>query len=262
MTYSKLTVYSTQQEKQSGNVDQKFPDSDQCFALNRELLRIQEIERQRIARDLHDVVGQALLTVKLGLNMIFTQYPEFSDHEDVPVLRSNLAGAIHKAVRAVRDMTYTLRPPDLDQLGLPLAVSALCTDFKERCGFEIDFLSAGLERIALGFETETNLYRLTQEALSNVEKHALATKVMVRLVASHPNVILRVTDNGQGFEVGRVLAAAQAEKRLGLWSMFQRAKLLGGEVRLSSTLGVGTSVVVEIPQRGRGNGNGLAHTPR
>lgn len=253
---------ATNQEAQPGLCVTHGAEPDQCFVLNRELLRMQEIERQRIARDLHDVVGQALLTVKLGLNRIFSELPEEAQQGDMASIRNDLALTIHTAIRAVRDMSYALRPPDLDQLGLPLSVSALCTEFQERSGLDADFLSTGLDKIALDFEAETNLYRLAQEALNNVEKHAQATKVIVRLVTSHPHVILRIADNGQGFEVAPVLAEARADKRLGLWSMFQRVKLIGGEVRLCSTPGTGTSIVVKIPYTGGDNGKALAHTPR
>lgn len=252
--------HSALPERQDG--DSPMTDLEQCILFNRDLLHIHEVERQRIAKDLHDVVGQALLTVKLELNMMFLQHPDIADRQGIAALRENLTGAMHKAIRSVRDMTYALRPPDLDQLGLPLALSALCTDYTERCGFETDYLSAGLDRIHLGFEVETNLYRLAQEALRNVEKHAMATRVMVRLVASHPNVILHVADNGRGFEVARMLAASKSEKRLGLWGMRQRAKLLGGEVRVNSTPGTGTSMVVKIPYGGGGNCNDVAHTSR
>lgn len=233
---------------------------EQCVHFNRDLLYIHEVERQRIAKDLHDIVGQALLTVKLELNMLFVQHPEFADCQGVATLREKLSDAMHKAIRSVRDMTYALRPPDLDQLGLPLAMSALCTDFMERCGLETDYLSAGLDKVRLDFEIETHLYRLAQEALTNVEKHAMATKVMVRLVTSHPNVILHVADNGKGFEASRATAVQASQKHFGLWGMRQRANLLGGEVRINSTPGRGTSLVVKIPYTEGANSNALAHT--
>lgn len=247
-------------DRSKRNDDAPMADLEQCTHFNRDLLHIHEVERQRIARDLHDVVGQALLTVKLELNMLFMQHPELAQRQGIATLRDKLSDAMHKAIRSVRDMTYALRPPDLDQLGLPLAMSALCTDFMERCGLETDYLSAGLDKVRLDFEIETHLYRLTQEALNNIEKHAMATKVMVRLVTSHPNVILHVADNGRGFEASRLTAGQASPKRLGLWGMRQRAKLLGGEVRVNSTPGRGTSIVAKIPYIGGANSNALAHT--
>jgi signal transduction histidine kinase len=251
---------SDRQDEQKCNDDLPLDDLDQCILFNRDLLHIQEVERQRIAKDLHDIVGQALLTVKLELNMMFMQHPELGDLQGVAPMREKLSCTIHKAIRSVRDITYALRPPDLDQLGLPLAISALCTDFTERCGLETDYLSAGLDRIRLDFEIETHLYRLAQEALNNVEKHAMASKVMIRLVTSHPNVILHVADNGKGFEAARAFATPASEKSLGLWGMRQRAKLLGGKIRVHSTPGGGTSLVAQIPYTRGAHRDGLAHT--
>ncbi|MFO7740447.1 MAG: PAS domain S-box protein, partial [Desulfatiglandaceae bacterium] len=189
---------------------------ERIHALTHQLMKAQENERQRISLYLHDDVAQNLSSLKIGLETIFDD-----PHASLPSLRqkaAELAQILQAAISAVRDLAYDQRPPSLDQLGLIQAVFLYCENFSEEYGTRVDFQSAGMDNLRLDFDTEINLYRLIQEALTNVRKHADAGQVIVRLVAAHPHIILRIEDNGKGFDVQRRSERALDEKRMGLQS--------------------------------------------
>ncbi|WP_179953132.1 PAS domain-containing sensor histidine kinase [Desulfobotulus mexicanus] len=215
--------------------------------LTQELIRAQENERQRIARDLHDHIAQDLATLKIMSQNLFDVW------EDVPhVLRQKaeiLNRTLGNSIQSVRDLAYDLRPPTLDALGLVRTLFVYCEDVSSKYGILVDFSSAGMDALNLDFDTEINLYRLLQEALSNVRKHASATRVTVRLVASHPHIILRIEDDGKGFEPDVRMGEALREKRMGLRSMEERVALLEGEMKIISAPGAGTRIHIKVAMR-------------
>lgn len=111
----------------------------------------------------------------------------------------------------------------------------------------MDFSSAGMDELSLSSDVEINLFRLIQESLANVYKHAKASEVKIRLVASFPSVVLRIEDDGIGFNVTERMAAALCEKRMGLKSMQERVSLMGGTMALNSVPDKGTRLVIKIP---------------
>jgi signal transduction histidine kinase len=135
----------------------------------------------------------------------------------------------------------------MDQLGLVRTVYQYCEDFSEKNNVSIDFFTAGMKDLKLDFDTEINLYRLIQEGLNNIKKHAQASQAVVRLVASSPNIILRIEDNGQGFDVASRLARSFTEKRLGLSGMEERVSLLAGTMSIKSRPSKGTRILIEVP---------------
>lgn len=226
---------------------------EQIHALTQQLMRTQEDARRRIAHDLHDQVAQELSCLRITCNNLLYNQPEM--REEIRQAVSELGGILEGSVMAVRNLAYELRPPDLDQFGLPRTVFNYCQDFSERTGVSVDFQSAGLEKVRLDFDTEINLYRLIQEALSNVEKHSHATVVTIRLVASFPDVILRIEDDGDGFDVHDRLRRAVEEKRFGLLSMQERVSLLHGRMEIESQPAAGTKILVEVPYKERKSGS-------
>lgn len=158
-----------------------------------------------------------------------------------------VAEVVRGAIAAVREIAYGLRPPALDQLGLIRALENHCAETAGRTGLEVGFQAAGTEGMALDFDAEINVYRMVQEALNNTARHARADRVSVRLVRSHPELLIRVEDNGQGFDVTSRMAEAVAENRMGLRSMEERARLIGGTVEIQSLIGTGTRIVFRIP---------------
>lgn len=213
--------------------------------LSQQLLKAQENERQAISRYLHDHVGQELSLIRIGCETLFDGYPDMPP--EIRERAARVSDIVHGAIDAVRGLAYDLRPPELDQLGLVESVFQLCRDFSATTGLHVDFQAAGMEGLAVDPEIEINLYRLLQEALNNIQRHAEAQRVVIRLVASYPHIILRIEDDGKGFDVEGRLLQASSEKRMGLGSMEERVSLLNGTLRIQSRLMVGTNIRIEIP---------------
>lgn len=213
--------------------------------LTQEIIKAQELERNRIALDLHDNVAQNLASLKIACDTILDQEPNISQQT---IQRfKNFSILLKYGIDSVRELAYNLRPPGIDQLGIIKTLSQLCSEFTTAYKIKADFQSWGIEGLKLSSDTQINLYRLLQEALSNVKKHSGAKNVNIKLVSSHPNIILRVEDDGEGFNVDRRSQEAVNEKRMGLQGMHERAKMLGGRMKIISRPGEGTRVIIEVP---------------
>jgi len=220
--------------------------------LSRELIKAQETERLRIATELHDHLAQDLATLKLDLGGLQEQ----SQHAlpDMQPLLSELIERLSRSITAMRDLAYDLLPPGLEDLGLMRTLARYCADFATRSGLIVEFFADGMDGVRLTFETQINIYRLVQEALSNVRKHAQARLVTVRVIASHPNVIVRIEDDGQGVDLEHRLDEFYQAKKMGIWGMRERARLLGGRMTLRSRPGRGMRIHIEIPLENVNNG--------
>ncbi|WP_051822520.1 PAS domain S-box protein [Desulfonatronum thiodismutans] len=214
-------------------------------ALSQQLIRAHEAERLMISRELHDRVGQDLSTLKIGLDSLRHEH-RIQNPECLEKLTA-FSDLTQQAIMVVRDLAYELRPPGLDQFGFVRAMTQYGKDFAEKTGLDIRMTFTGVENSSLDVDAEINLYRLVQESLNNIHKHALARRAVVRMVASFPKIILRIEDDGLGFDPVQRMAGATAEKRMGLHSMRERATLLGGTMRIRSRLGKGTQILVELP---------------
>jgi len=226
--------------------DQKVAENH-IHALTQQLMKAQESERQMISRELHDRVAQDLSTLKISCDTLFDDQPEIAP--EVRERAFKLSEILQKTIMTIRDMTYDLRPPSLDQLGLVSTVYQYCEDFAEQSGISVDFHSAGMDNLQLDSSIEINVYRLIQEGLNNIKKHADAENVLIRLVASSPDVILRIEDDGSGFDVKERMARASHEKRMGLRSMEERVNLLQGEIRIQSRPTRGTKILIRFPYK-------------
>ncbi|MBV8081240.1 MAG: GAF domain-containing protein [Actinobacteria bacterium] len=197
----------------------------------RALLQGQETERARLARELHDETGQALASILLGLKALERDVGE----EPLVQLRELVASALGD----VRRLTVELRPPALDDFGLQAALERLTTVLEERSGVqtELNVAASSLPPIV-----ETALYRIVQEALTNVVKHAHARSVSVVVAQGPSSVRCVIEDDGQGFSPDAVREGA-----LGLVGMRERLHLLGGRLEIQATPGRGTTLVAELP---------------
>jgi PAS domain S-box-containing protein len=231
------------------DITERLQAEKKIRALNQQLIKAQENERNRIAAYLHDHVAQDLSSLKIGLETLFDNQGEMPAELGAKICE--LSKILQGSITAVRDLSYDLHPPGMDQLGLVRTVNQFCEDFAEKNNISVDFYTAGMKDLKLDFDTEINLYRLIQESLNNIKKHAKAGQAVIRLVASSPNIILRIEDNGQGFDVERRLARSFKEKRLGLSSMEERVSLLEGTMRIKSQPSKGTSLFIEVPCKER-----------
>jgi two-component system NarL family sensor kinase len=235
-----------------GRLAQTARTKAQMLVLSRELIKAQENERLRIATELHDHLAQDLATLKMDLGGLLD--PPAPSAEELPRELAGLADRLSGAITAIRDLAYDLLPPGLEDLGLVRTLSRYCSDFAKRTGMTVDFYADGMEGLRLGFETQINIYRMTQESLTNVRKHAKADQVTVRIILSHPNVIVRIEDNGQGVDLEKRQEEFREARRMGLWGMRERTRLLGGTITLRSRPGRGMLVHIEIPVENRNHG--------
>jgi signal transduction histidine kinase len=158
----------------------------------------------------------------------------------------DVSKTLDRALTSVREISYDLRPASLD-LGLSRAIHQLVEEYSSRNGMKVDFVCAGVDELELDSDTKINLYRLIQESLNNVKKHARATRVTVRLVASFPKIILRVEDNGEGFDLQKERNGSPVNRHMGLWNMNERVGLLQGVMKIDTKPKQGTSILIEIP---------------
>ena len=213
--------------------------------LSRQLILGHEDERRMISRELHDGVGQDLVTVKIGLDELGRSYSDACP--GIPEKIAALSRLTGKAIADIRDMAYEQHPLGLEQFGFAQTIVQHVNEFSEKTGIIVDLSLAGLDDLALGGETDINLFRLIQEGLRNIQKHAQAKRVAVKVVKSFSGIILRIEDDGLGFDPVLRMASAIGEKRMGMRSMLERATLLGGTMRIRSRLGQGTRILVELP---------------
>lgn len=218
---------------------------ERIHKLSQQLIEAHENERQMISRELHDRVAQDLSTLKIISETFFD-----SQHDASPEIKQKVAefsSLLDRTILAVRDLTYDLRPPGLDDMGLVTGLLMYCEEFAENSPLKVDFQAHGLDRLPLAYDTEINIYRLVQEGLNNIRKHAHASKAVIRLVGSFPNLILRIEDNGKGFDVDERARTAGSEKRMGLRSMTERVNLLRGRMKIQSQLNKGTKIEIKLP---------------
>jgi signal transduction histidine kinase len=198
----------------------------------RALLEGQETERKRLARELHDETGQALASIRLGLKELEAQVGA----EALSAIRALVGSALDD----VRRLTVELRPPALDDYGLAAALDRLRAVVSERSGMDIDLtVNPGLN---LPPEAETTVYRIVQEALTNIVKHAEATSVSIVVTNAGSSIRTLVEDDGKGFDEARVRDGA-----LGIVGMRERVGLLGGRLEVQTSPGGGTTLVAEFP---------------
>ncbi|MFH1672774.1 MAG: response regulator [Pseudomonadota bacterium] len=237
----------TANEQLKREIEQRKRAEKQICRLSHELLMAQESERQRISRELHDVVGQDLSALKIGLDTFFDNQPEAPPETRQRL--SEFSKILKGAIATVRDLSHTLRSTGLDQRGLVSTVRLYCEEFSDKNRVKVNFFATGIDESRLDFHTKINLYRMIQEGLNNVKKHADANHVTIRLMGSFPNIILRIEDDGKGFDVQDRLISAANERRMGLRVMEERAALLQGKMKIETYLKQGTKIVVEVPYK-------------
>ncbi len=211
---------------------------DERIRAGRMVLRAQEDERRRIARDLHDEVNQALTAILLRLQAVKQVAPE-GLHEEI----AETARLANQAMEELLRLSRQLRPSALDDHGVAAAVQSQAKRFSDQTGLPVRLRTRG-EPTRLTEDQEIVLYRVAQEALSNVAQHSGASRVAIDLVADEGQVTLRVRDDGIGFDPGN-----DEHTRAGLAGMTERARLVGGRLDLTSSMGQGSVVTLRLPER-------------
>ncbi|GIW54656.1 MAG: hypothetical protein KatS3mg082_1060 [Nitrospiraceae bacterium] len=223
---------------------QKLQQADliQTHLLNR-IISVQEDERRRIARELHDETAQSLTSLLVGLRAL----EDAETRESVQAKAVDLRRLTSHTLAEIQRLARGLRPLALDDLGLEEAVRRHADEYAAAYGITVDVHVSGINGRRLPSPVETALYRITQEALTNAAKHAAPNTISV-VVRREPSLVrLVVEDDGRGFNTGRLLNKAKTFRHLGLHGMRERAALLGGSVSIESAPGKGTTVSVTIP---------------
>ena len=201
------------------------------------VVEAQELERRRLARELHDQTGQELTSVLLGLKAVEEARTDEERAESLATVRKQVVETLHD----VRRLAVELRPKALDDFGLVAALERLRDTFADRTGMRVDLEANVGDR--LPNDIETALYRILQEALTNIVKHAEASAVSIVLARSGRSITAVIEDDGRGF------TPEDDGDGLGLLGMGERLALLGGKLKIESSPGAGTTIVAEVPLR-------------
>lgn len=223
-------------------IERKWSEESRSRLLER-LMSAQEQERRWLARELHDETGQSLTSLLVGLRMIVDARNLRTAREQADRLRQITAQTLHNIGRLARG----LHPSILDDLGLVVAINRYAADYTSSYGIATEIISEELEQTELPAPIEITLYRIFQEALTNVAKHAQAQKVSIRLICQNNTVMLAVNDDGLGFDIEAVRRTSTGSLHLGLYSMQERAGLLGGHLTIASSSSTGTTITAVIP---------------
>ncbi len=210
------------------------------------ILEAQEGERRRVARELHDSVNQILSSVKFRILSIEERVHK--GHENVAGDVQKARDFLDRAMQEVRRISQNLRPSELDDLGLVPALRTLCSEFRERTGIRLDVSCERLPpRLKLPGEVELNLYRIIQEALTNIEKHSGASQGSVTITRKAGSLMAVIWDDGRGFDPDNVRGARPGRAGMGVVDMKERAAALGGTLLIESKQGSGSTLTVHIP---------------
>lgn len=213
----------------------------QLRRLSARLLHVQEQERVRISRELHDHLGQLLTAIGMNLDWALLRRPP-----DAPAIAERLQETrqlVQEVINAIRELSATLRPAELHGVGLDVVMGEHVRDFERRSGLDVHFSCALRKDSAIPSEMATNVYRIVQESLTNVARYADATEVGVLLHQSDHELTVSISDNGKGFDVSHVTDP----HAVGLIGMHERARLIGGTLVIRSTPGAGTTVSLAVP---------------
>jgi signal transduction histidine kinase len=233
-----------QSEQQTGKLlEQSQLLQEQLRHLSRRILLVQEEERKRISRELHDVVAQLLTGINVRLATLKTEAS--TNTKGLSQKISNTQRLVEKSVGIVHRFARELRPAVLDDLGLIPALHSFLKSFSEETGIRVNLTAfTGLEKLSNA--KRTVFYRVAQEALTNVARHAQASRVDVSIQKLPNAVRMRIKDDGKSFEVEHMWQAKKSQ-RLGLLGMRERAEMVGGTLTVESSPGHGTTITTQIP---------------
>ena len=217
--------------------------------LTSQLLSIQEKERRRVARELHDELGQALMVLKINLVAIEDKLAPEQQHLQAKC--EQMLSYIDTVIENVRRLSWDLSPSSLEDLGLSAALGYLAEETCRNHNMECAMVMDEIDHLFLP-EIQINIYRIFQESLTNVVKHASASLVSVKVTREDGRVNFMIRDNGRGFKVKEVMSGKVAKRSLGLSAMNERVRMARGSLQILSRRGQGTTVAFSIPTESRG----------
>lgn len=222
----------------AGLFSQLHQQATELARLQYQFIETQEETARRFSHELHDELGQVMTAVKANLAAL----RDSTNAQQLPAKVEDCLSLVDRAITDIREMSQLLRPTVLDDFGLDTALRSLADSFSQRTGIEVAYES-DLDGQRLRDTTETNLYRIAQEALTNIARHSKAAAVALRLSAQNKKVTLSIKDNGQGLD----LSARRLGSGLGLAGMETRARGSGGRLHLESAVGKGLKIEVTCP---------------
>jgi PAS domain S-box-containing protein len=226
------------------DITQRKRSEEELRSFHRRIIEVQETERLRIAGELHDGINQIIASVKMRLKKVADSLPQLK-----PAAREILSRCDQLLVKALdenRRIARNLRPSDLDHFGLFAACQNHCDEMQLRCNLKIQcHIDAFSQRLAP--EMELNLFRIIQEAIANIEKHAQAQAVKIHLGFKNDSITLKISDDGRGFDLKKNGTRRKTSGGFGLTHMRERAASLGGTFEIQSALKKGTTITVTVP---------------
>jgi signal transduction histidine kinase len=233
-------------------LEQSRQMQDQLRLLSRQLLSAQEEERKKISRELHDVIAQTLASINVQLSALKKEAALNARGLEGSISRTQ--ELVEQSVDIVHRFARELRPTVLDDVGLIPALHTFMKTFREQTGIRVSLTAAAaVEHMDAGGRTA--LYRVAQEALANVARHAQASEAEVVIQKLNGCISMKIKDNGKGFQEGRVLHAKK-RKRLGLLGMRERLEMVGGNFAFTSAPDKGTTILAQIPLMDRARAGG------
>lgn len=212
--------------------------------LSNELIRLLEKDRHQMAMELHDHIGQSMTSLKIGLEMSRDHLP--NQNSLLKVLLDTQAKRVAELLKDVKRISHGLRPSTLDSLGLVPSLQNLFTSLENQTATPIRFFVKQVPK-HLPPEKELAIYRITQEAVNNIQKHAFTETIHVNLIGRDGWIFLSIEDNGRGFDLNEAMEITSGKTPLGLLIMKERVEQLGGEFSIDTTIGAGTTIMVRIP---------------
>lgn len=207
------------------------------------LIEGQEQERLRISLELHDKVAQDLFACR----MIIDDITRTTEDQGIITSFNKSISLLDSSIQEVRDLSYSLRPPALQSIGLSSAIQSYIDNFTRKVGLPITFKSIGINNKKIDEVISINLYRILQETLNNTVKHAHANSIDVKLLYTYPYLLLKIDDDGIGFRYSKSEIKVKGRNNLGLPGIYERVSLLGGELVINTGKGEGTKILIKVP---------------
>ncbi len=241
---SDVTEKKNENEKLLENLRKR---QQQLEKLAKDLVRAEEVERRRFSRELHDSLGQILTSLKINMDLAVTSTKSFEVKTDEYMKESLLLA--DEAIKEAKRLAYDLRPSVLDDFGLNAAIRMLVAQIQRRTNIVVE-INLDIEDVRYDGILETVLYRIVQEAFTNIVKHSKASKASIQLIRRGNILALNISDNGKGFDKAEVFKNKNDELHFGLRNIRERVEILGGKLYIDSVEGKGTEIMAEIELNG------------